>query len=245
MGNLSGPMDAVTRIQAATDLATKRSGSVSQIQAGGGPDLYPHSPFDPATENLPQNSLLSGCFMDSPGNFLARAITKFYQAPSPTAIGGSYNYAVAVSDVVPTGKYWRILRATAYGQNGTGADTEPILWLVPQTSAQTVVPSTGEAYFRNPLFSQSATVCNALPVVDPAMLRVDDLTSVDIATPSGIVANQSVEWNLLRGGSRLFVPTGCRLAVSNHGVPNSGQIGIDIALKIYYVEMPYNEIAAI
>jgi hypothetical protein len=178
------------------------------------------------------------CRRLTPVEYLSRQKSLSYLSPTSSAIGSAYDFVVAVSDAVPNNAYWDVMEVGGSTNAAISSNTQlPCLWLVPPTPG--INASSGEQYFRNPLFSQSAARCNDLPPSNPAMLRIDTVTQSDEQTGG---SETPFDWSM-RKGQRLYLPAGWRLAISNHGqYPSGGIVNGFITLKIVIVEMTQNEI---
>ena len=187
----------------------------------------PKGAFDPA----------AGKRCISKSELLQRLQFRAYDGPIATGIGANYNFTYAASDVVPRGKYWEVLYASA-NLYGATPNQNPILFLL--FPGAPIPPNVGSPYARVPLFSQSAAQCNGLPIITPFGMRVDRMTGADINMGAGVTA--PYEQNLLRDGVPLLVPPGCALLVYNGGdYPGGGVVAGQIGLKIAFTELDLSE----
>lgn len=173
-----------------------------------------------------------------PLNQLARRLqVKSYSGRVSIGIGTNYNYAYALSDTVPQGRYWVVLYASSFvGQFG-GVNLHFGLWsIVPG-----VLPVGNlQPYQRNTWFFQGDVIPSIAngPPVGPYAMRVDDIN--DDPADNYVPGAERV---LIRS-RKLIVPGGFTLMAYGgaSGFGNGGSVGEQFQFQIAVADFASNEI---
>lgn len=182
-----------------------------------------------------------GCKVTS-SQIAKRLQYRSYTGPKVTGIAGLKNFGYVSSDVVPVSKYWAVTAASLFINGFLGAIASQVgnLYAI---NPGAPLPSNNGSYVQQRLFlsfqdgvPNPANQGNGVPV-DPTLgFRVDDFTAGDSGTSS---LNTPVEVNVLgRGRKPLILPAGWALVGHNGAINGAGFIGIQLTLKISFVELP-------
>lgn len=171
-----------------------------------------------------------------PLSTLAQRLTPAtYQGKPSGALGSNYNYAYALSDTVPVGKFWIVLYASCTNLQSSGA-AEVGLWVIypGQLPSSNLSPYTNNIYFFE---GADKTFVSNGPPVGPYAIRVDEVTD----TNTGNQMHQA-EQVMLRS-RKLIVPSGCTLMAfgGKDGVGSSGGLGEQLQFNTFYAEFDNDE----
>ena len=171
--------------------------------------------------------------------FLQRAQYKSYLGAAATGVGSTYNYAYALADTVPQGRYWVLLYASV-AVIGTGTEAFPGLWMLPPGN----LPAPNIAAFQdNPLIfadleAAAGEIANGPPVLQG--VRIDDADYVSAADGNGV--KKYTEQAMLRTRN-LIIPANWTLMAygGGAGFGNGGSLAEQFRLNIVFAEFLLRE----
>jgi hypothetical protein len=166
-----------------------------------------------------------------------RLVLATYLGKASGVVGSNYNYAYALSDVVPAGNFWVVVYASSISLQTGGAERQG-LWVI---NPGPLPASNLSPYQNNLYFFQGATpvtVANG-PPVGPYAMRVDEIN--DNNTDS---FRNGAEQVLLRS-KKLVVPEGCTLMAHGGqlGIGSGGGLGEQFQLMLCYAQFSNDEIS--
>lgn len=178
-----------------------------------------------------------GVCVDLPA-FIQRMQFAAYTGKASTAVGSNFNWAYALSDRVPLGRYWEVIYASVVCLGGSATAVQrPALYLISPSKSPA---ENSQAYQADQtgFFAGQSTQNNNGPPVSPVALRVDEMND-GVSQEVVFVNSESV---LLRT-RKLIVPPGWRLMAYGgaEGAGQGGNLGEQWQLKIVYSEFLSSE----